>query len=388
VFLSCIDESASKPCAKGTVNAYFTPDRKYGYPLLVFCPRFFTKVPSLDDAIASIDANKDYQQNAINLQTRATTFMHELLHVNWGSAKECRGLKEGEACRDQWQNIGGTLFKSYRPGAAKLLAKRNITLAATNNDNYAYYAASKFMQKRWKTYPKYPSAWDPNKSRAENFAAQQNEPGYPNSLKLNSVDDEGWDDAVDPSDDNPPDNVPNDPLYSSDSYPDWYQPVLSGTSGNVPDVTEPSGNTMTYNGPTPDAVVCETSDGSPEMNDCFHAFGSLKEFPTLAVIQLVQGKKGGTWWAGYVHSCALAIYFTDDWTDDCKFTLKDVDDYSTMITEKCSTGNNDKIGGQAPITMGGCSGQVQIMMTGGQPPNGSPPGKVRVKERRNGRDGR
>jgi len=49
-------------------------------------------------------------------------------------------------------------------------------------------------------------------------------------------------------------------------------------------------------------------------------------------------------------------------------TLKDVDDYATMITEKCETGNfSANIGGHAPINITGCRGQVQISSTGAGP---------------------
>ncbi len=70
----------------------------------------------------------------------------------------------------------------------------------------------------------------------------------------------------------------------------------------------------------------------------------------------------------YVQSCALAIYYTDDWGDGCKFTYKDVDDYATAILEKCAKGNTDKIGGHAKITMNNCTGQVEIIHTSGSPP--------------------
>jgi hypothetical protein len=100
VFLSCIDELQSKPGGLGPVNAYYTPDKRYGYPLVVFCPRFFSELPSLDDAIKKVDNNPDLKQNSMNMQSQATTFMHELLHIDWGTAKECRGLTDDVACKD------------------------------------------------------------------------------------------------------------------------------------------------------------------------------------------------------------------------------------------------------------------------------------------------
>lgn len=307
VYLSCNNEDDDRACASGgkypngNAIAYFSSKRTYGYPLVVFCDPFFNspKVGSLDDAIKQVDENKDYQQNSLNMRTRATTFLHELLHINWGSAKECRGLNEGEACKDNPQQMGNKRSKTYRPGAAKLLARRNVSLAATNNDNYAFYAASKFMQKRWGTYPKYPSAWDPTKTFEENTEAQKNEPGFPARLKATRDDDvELWDDTEGPNDGT--DNGSTDePLYDVKLYPDWFKPVLTnGTTGNVPDVQEPTGNNLVYNGPPPGDVVCETSDGSPRMNDCFHAFGTLKSHPDLKISKLSEGKKGETYWAG------------------------------------------------------------------------------------------
>lgn len=44
-----------------------------------------------------------------------------------------------------------------------------------------------------------------------------------------------------------------------------------------------------------DDVKCETSDASPAMDDCTHAFNSLLQSPSVGVLH---GKKDGTWWAG------------------------------------------------------------------------------------------
>jgi hypothetical protein len=183
--------------------------------------------------------------------------------------------------------IDSSWAMSYGPGASKLLAKRNITLAATNSDNYAFYAASKFMEKRWKQYPKYPSAWDPDKTQDENREAQENELGFPANYQYRSYD---IAQALLPS------NLPNDPVYPVDDYPDWYQPIVKAAPNSpLPDVSEPTDNLLTYNGPTDDDIVYETSNGSPEINDCFRAFGSMRMAPTF---EAIQGKKGGTWWAG------------------------------------------------------------------------------------------
>jgi hypothetical protein len=307
VFLSCIDEDGD--CASGKVVAYYSSDRKYKYPLVVFCEPFFSspKVPSLADAINEINTNNDYKQNSMNMRTKVTNFLHELLHIDWGTAQECQGAVAGRAYDDTWQNLGGKLGKTYRAGTARLLAKRNITLAATTNDNYAFYAATKFMEKTFGVYPKYPAAWDPAKTRVENEKAQEDEPGFPDRLKTSSTgSDDGdlWEDTSDPDANPPSSGVPNDPIYPASSWPEWYQLVLSGTAGNISDVTEPSGNSLTYNGPSADAVVCETSGGSPAIDDCFHAFGLLKESPSDMVAQLTNGTKGATWGAGVSDPCS------------------------------------------------------------------------------------
>src|SRR5579871_2023917 len=62
-------------------------------------------------------------------------------------------------------------------------------------------------------------------------------------------------------------------------------------------------------------------------------------------------------------SCALAVYYADDWGAGCNFTLKDINDYSTAILETCATGDMDKIGGHAQIAMDNCSGQIEIIRT-------------------------
>lgn len=240
---------------------------------------------SHDEAVKKIDKHPELQQNVANLRSQATTFLHELLHINWGTAQECDG---GQACLDHWQEIGGKLVPSYKSGRTKLLAQRNAEQAAWNNDNYAYYAMVKFMEKKWKKYPKYPAMWDPTKSRKENEDREKKEPGATsviNDFEKSDVYDQGR-------------NGPaiRDPVYPASAYPDWYQPLMKGSfNDRTPDLRQPTGNKLTYNGPNINDVVCETSNGSPEIEDCVHAFGSLKSFPTLGALH---GKKGGTWWAG------------------------------------------------------------------------------------------
>lgn len=188
---SCLNEDNDHAYAsagkypEGNAIAYFSNKRTYGYSLVLLCDPFFQspKVGSFDDAIKQVDKIKDYQQNSLNMRTRATTLLHEPLHIKWVSAKEFRKLNEGKACKDNSQQMGNKKSKICSPGAAILLARRKISLAATNNENYAFYAASKSMQKKWGTYPRYPSAWDPEKTFEENTEAHKNEPWVPHDSR-------------------------------------------------------------------------------------------------------------------------------------------------------------------------------------------------------------
>lgn len=160
VQLSCIDEG--NECGGNSAAYFYSSKHDYGYPLVVFCPEFFTKLSSHSDVVAKIDKNNDLRQNLANMRSRATTFFHELLHINWGTVQECSGKN---ACIDHYQIIGNKPAKVYKTGRSKLLAQRNVKDASSNNDNFAYYAMAKFMEKRWKQYPKYPTVWDLTKSR-------------------------------------------------------------------------------------------------------------------------------------------------------------------------------------------------------------------------------
>lgn len=160
-----------------------------------------------------INKNPDLQQNVANLRSQATTFLHELLHINWGTAQECKGLN---ACSDNKQKIGGESVKTYKAGRAKLLAQRDVQTAAWNNDNYAYYAMTKCMEKRYKKYPKYPAAWDPSKTREENENKEKKEPGAPAVINDLEGDDDKTTDGPEVG----------GPVYPASNYPDWYQPMV------------------------------------------------------------------------------------------------------------------------------------------------------------------
>lgn len=186
--------------------------------------------------------------------------------------------------------IGNKPVRTYKTGRSKLLAQRNVKEASSNNDNFAYYAMAKFMEKRWKQYPKYPTVWDPTKSSGENEDRDSKQPGAPLTL-----------DTLDEEHDDGPGSPNNDPIYPLNDYPDWYQPLIKATfTDPTPDLTQPSQSGINYNGPdVKTGVTCETSDASPYIQDCIHAFGSLRVAPMLGPLQgPLQGKKDGTWWAG------------------------------------------------------------------------------------------
>ncbi|KAL9100750.1 MAG: hypothetical protein Q9163_003917 [Psora crenata] len=114
-------------------------------------------------------------------------------------------------------------------------------------------------------------------------------------------------------------------------------------------------------------VTCETSDASPDIQDCIRAFETLKVAPALRPLQ---GYKDGTWWAAYVNSCALAIYYQEDWTDDCKATLKDIGDYASAIFQGCQSPGNGKVGGKSQFGMDKCAARIEVIGTSGEPPQG------------------
>ena len=76
----------------------------------------------------------------------------------------------------------------------------------------------------------------------------------------------------------------------------------------------------------------------------------------------------------YVNSCALAIYYLEDWTDDCKATMKDIDDYASAIFEGCQNPGNGKVGGKSQFGLANCAAQIEVITASGEPPQGLIPG--------------
>ena len=296
--ISCIDEG--NECSD-TIPAYnMRRKRDYGYPLIVYCPVFFSsKLPSHKEAVAKIDNNKALQQNLANMRSRAANVMHELLHINWGTAQVCSGKG---ACIDHRESVKNGSVLAYKTGRSKLLANRNIKEASRNTDNLVYYAMARFMEKRWKKYPKYPSRWDPAKTAKENQERERNEPGFPPDIQLLF---EGGSllDSQTPVD---------DPVYPASYYPDWYQPLIEvDFEDPTPDVTQPSQSKSKFNGPNMKTNVrCDTTKNAPNLEYCGYVIGSLKKKPRANV---PIKEKGETWTAGvsisFIPFCSRYYYY-------------------------------------------------------------------------------
>lgn len=71
-----------------------------------------------------------------------------------------------------------------------------------------------------------------------------------------------------------------------------------------------------------------------------------------------------------VNSCTLAVYYLEDWTDDCKATRKDIDDYASAIFEGCQDPGNGKVGGKSQFGLANCAAQIEIITTSGDLPQG------------------
>jgi len=187
---------------------------------------------------------------------------------------------------DTWQYIGRFRERTYKAGAAKLLAQKDPSRAANTNDNYAYFAMSRFMEKTFGTYPPFPRVWDNTKSKTENRAIEDQEPGAPpRQQEWDSVEDSGVGD----------DTATANPAAAS-AYPTWYQPAIkAAASPTIPSLAIPDSTGVALAGPNIDSVVCQTTADSPVIADCVHAFGTLNSYSGTGALH---GKKGGKWWAG------------------------------------------------------------------------------------------
>ncbi|KAL9114674.1 MAG: hypothetical protein Q9227_001352 [Pyrenula ochraceoflavens] len=265
----CSDTS-DKECGE-TSPAYTTNDHTMKYPRITYCPPFFKNLTSHASMVDKIkaDTSGDMKKNIRNLRSQATTVLHEWLHIDdhW-KAVVCPG-----GCKDTKQMVGGTLLQTYKAGRAKLLASRDPQKAANTNDNYVYFAMSKWMEKKLGTYPQYPRVWDGSKSRKDNEANEDKEPGAPSSIQ-------SWE-LEDGPDDGPDGGMSGatDPAPVSD-YPDWYQPAITDLSTpTVPALNVPSPTQSPGSYPNVNNVTCTTGDDSPSWSDCASALTKLIQNP-------------------------------------------------------------------------------------------------------------
>lgn len=85
------------------------------------------------------------------------------------------------------------------------------------------------------------------------------------------------------------------PLPSGDQDPVYQKPGVPMDRGMQEAWAETWGKEDLTAADKDSPVKCETSDGSPKVEDCRHAFGSLLQNPQVPV---TAGKKGKTYWAG------------------------------------------------------------------------------------------
>ena len=187
--------------------------------------------------------------------------------------------------------VGGTTIETYTAGPSKLLGQRNDSAAASNNDNYVYFAISRFMQKKFGTYPPYPRAWRADKTPKENFDKEKREPGYA-SIDTSNL-------SEDITDESP--IVSEDPAPAS-AYPEWYQPVIEHSEdATEPPLTVPPEEQIPLADPDANFVSCNaTIKPQPNFDDCVHAFGALNNFPNNPAHH---DKDGEVWYAGVSSRC-------------------------------------------------------------------------------------
>ncbi|KAI9671733.1 MAG: hypothetical protein M1831_003261 [Alyxoria varia] len=169
------------------------------YPTLTFCNAFFEQKPSLRTAIEKARGNQKAMANVEVLSSQGGTFLHELLHMNWGKAQV-----SFPATDDQRITYGPPSARKtetcYRPFRCKLLALvkngQGAELAALNSDSYVYYALSQWALKQFGFYPPLPRAASPDVEPAQNVLAAadgldesippEGEDGVPKSNSENS----------------------------------------------------------------------------------------------------------------------------------------------------------------------------------------------------------
>ncbi|PLN85513.1 hypothetical protein BDW42DRAFT_160637 [Aspergillus taichungensis] len=158
------------------------------------------------------------------------------------------------------------------------------------------------------------------------------------------------------------------PLPSGDQDPVYQKPGVPMDRGMQEAWAETWGKEDLTAADKDSPVKCETSGGSPKVEDCRHAFGALLQSPHVPA---TAGKEGKTWWAGYVHSCAIALYYQSDWEENaCDIQLGDIAVAAYSITEQCAKDGEERVGGRRNFEKDGCKAQLEIIHTDGQPPTG------------------
>ncbi|KAL8787177.1 MAG: hypothetical protein Q9213_002393 [Squamulea squamosa] len=107
-------------------------------------------------------------------------------------------------------------------------------------------------------------------------------------------------------------------------------------------------------------ITCEDiGDKSALADDC------SKAMPAWLAGVAERRPKGGQFWAGYFHSCAIQVEYDSDWADDCKVTYAEVVKGATGIYQQCKKG--DKTGGVRRLRKDGkCDAKIRVTATDGR----------------------
>ncbi|KAI4673165.1 uncharacterized protein J4E78_001672 [Alternaria triticimaculans] len=312
------DDPEPKQCDDST-SAYYMPTKKgsWTYDGINFCPAFFSTL-------------KDHAE----LEKRIIADPTGQLRLNTRNMRS-RG-------HDTKQMIGGKAIFTYKSGRAKLLAARDVQAAAETNDNYVYFAIARYMQKKFGVYPAYPRIWSPEKTKAENQAIENGEPGAPSrynmAFELEDVDlDGGASEAI------------SDKQYKTSIYPEWYQQESP---------VEPDFGRLAFSHPNIDDVVCQTTSESAQYDDCVAAFATLEGLDRNKV-QLVHKRPGERWWPNAVTTCAVQVHYKGDWSK-CEASLSDVWAHAKDVFEGCH-GEYGTVGGYVPFGVPNCPATIDLV---------------------------
>ncbi|KAF2728714.1 hypothetical protein EJ04DRAFT_528414 [Polyplosphaeria fusca] len=297
------------------------------YAEIVYCPLFFTNLTNHQDLVNEIKNDKSGQKrlNVRNLRSRATTVLHEWLHIKNFPTTVCEG-----GCSDTVQKIGPNGDESvltYKAGRSKLLAAKDVSLAARTNDNYVYFAMSLWMQRNFGTYPPYPKMWDNRKSRKENEDKEKEEPGAPTAM-LEALDVEDEEEAEEGS---PPASTDNQP-YATEEWPEWFRPVLD----NLGEIESPQLSVPAWEPPVLQVAPnsenghCD-ADSEVNINDCYDALGQLQDSMTMT--PPLSGGEGWDW-PGVSGNCVIQTHYTGNWKD-CNATIADIYVHAQMVITGC-----------------------------------------------------